>query len=143
MTSYLLDTNSAIALMNRSPRQVRDRFLDASGTGSTVALSAIALFELRYGAARSKRPDQVSEMIHRLLAGGMDTLPFDDGDAVRAGSIRATLAVKGRPIGPYDVLIASQAVQRGFVLVTANVKEFSRVEHLAIEDWSKAAKGRS
>ncbi len=41
----------------------------------------------------------------------------------------------GTPIGPYDVLIAGQALARGLVLVTHNVGEFSRVGGLLIEDW--------
>jgi len=53
----------------------------------------------------------------------------------RPGEIRAALAVAGTPIGPYDVLIAGQALARGLVLVTHNVGEFSRVGGLLIEDW--------
>ena len=53
-----------------------------------------------------------------------------------AGAIRSELEAQGLPIGPYDVLIAGQALARGLVLVTANTREFARVEGLAIEDWS-------
>jgi hypothetical protein len=51
----------------------------------------------------------------------------------------ATLEAGGTPIGPYDMLIAAQALRRGATLVTANVKEFSRVRGLAWQDWSAAA----
>ncbi len=38
-------------------------------------------------------------------------------------------------IGPYDVLIAAQALVGGLTLVTANMDEFQRVPDLAVEDW--------
>ncbi len=62
-------------------------------------------------------------------------LEFDKEDARQAGQVRAYLALKGTPIGPYDVLIAGQAQARSMVLVTGNTDEFVRVEGLASEDW--------
>ena len=49
--------------------------------------------------------------------------------------IRADLALKGTPIGPYDLMIAAIAVAHGVTLVTHNTAEFSRVVGLNIEDW--------
>ena len=57
-------------------------------------------------------------------------------DAVRAASLRVHLKKAGTPIGPIDVLIAGQALERGWTLVTSNIKEFERVPGLAFEDWS-------
>ena len=59
-------------------------------------------------------------------------------DARRAGDVRAALRARGTPIGPYDVLIAGQALARGLILVTHNVAEFSRVEGLRVENWQGA-----
>ena len=63
------------------------------------------------------------------------SLPFDDRCAEAYGRIRARLAEVGSIIGPNDLLIASIAVVHGATLVTHNVREFSRVEGLAYEDW--------
>ena len=41
-------------------------------------------------------------------------------------------------IGAYDVLIAGQALRHQLTLVTANVREFSRIKGLEWEDWAKA-----
>jgi len=60
---------------------------------------------------------------------------FEREDARAAGAVRAALATAGAEIGPYDVLIAGQALARGAVLVTHNVREFGRVEGLRVEDW--------
>ncbi len=65
----------------------------------------------------------------------IEILEFDTEDARQAGEIRAALAAAGRPIGPYDVLIAGQARARDLVLVTHNVGEFSRVDGLRLENW--------
>jgi tRNA(fMet)-specific endonuclease VapC len=64
-----------------------------------------------------------------------EIVEFDQEDARRAGEIRAALAKAGAPIGPYDVLIAGQALARSLTLVTHNVREFGRVEGLVVEDW--------
>ena len=62
-------------------------------------------------------------------------IEFDKEDARQAGKIRALLASKGTPIGPYDVLIAGQAMARNMVLVTRNTDEFARMPGLRVEDW--------
>ena len=58
------------------------------------------------------------------------------GRAVVAGDLRATLEAAGTPIGPYDLLIAAQALRADATLVTANVKEFGRVAGLRWQDWA-------
>jgi tRNA(fMet)-specific endonuclease VapC len=65
-----------------------------------------------------------------------EVIEFDKEDARRAGEVRAYLAGRGTPIGPYDVLIAGQAMARGLILVTHNIGEFQRVPALQIEDWA-------
>lgn len=62
-------------------------------------------------------------------------LDFDKDDARRAGAVRAELATAGTLIGPYDLLIAGQALSRNLILITRNTREFSRVSGLQIEDW--------
>lgn len=57
--------------------------------------------------------------------------------AYHSGQIRAELAKQGRPIGPYDAMIAGHARSLGLTIVTNNVKEFSKVEGLKVVDWSK------
>lgn len=52
-----------------------------------------------------------------------------------AGRVRAALALMGIPIGPLDVLSAGQALARGAILVTRNIREFERVDGLIVEDW--------
>lgn len=95
-------------------------------------IPAVAAHELFYGAYRSTRQQQNLALLDGLR---LAVLEFDKEDARQAGEIRAALAAAGTPIGPYDVLIAGQAMARRMVLVTHNVGEFSRVGDLQVEDW--------
>ena len=73
--------------------------------------------------------------MHAIEALQFEVLDFSKFDAEASGKIRADLKKSGTPIGPYDVLIAGQAVARSLTLITNNISEFSRVEGLKYEDW--------
>src|SRR3954463_5328342 len=130
-----LDTNVAIYVMNRRVPSVRHRLAEQLRLGTEISLPAIALFELRYGRARSDRQAEVDRLLAEFLAPGIVVLPFDAEDAEHAGDIRAHLERNGTPIGPYDYLTAAQARRRGATLVTANAREFARVPGLLVADW--------
>jgi tRNA(fMet)-specific endonuclease VapC len=134
--TILLDTNACIAAINGKPAGVRNRLSRLSGGASqTVFMSSIVLFELRYGVAKSTQVERNGKRLDEFLL-NTQMLAFDSDDAQRAGEIRATLEAAGTPIGPYDGLIAAQALCRDLLLVTANVREFSRVKGLRWENWA-------
>ncbi len=137
--TYLLDTNACIALINGSPANVRRRFQAAIAAGEKIFVSSVVAFELWYGVAKSSQPETNRQRLGLFLAGPAALLSFDDEDAESAGSIRAELETRGKPIGAYDLLIAGQARRRKFTLVTANAGEFARVKGLAWQDWSKSS----
>jgi tRNA(fMet)-specific endonuclease VapC len=134
---YVLDTNVCIALIKNTDLLVRGRFQRVSRAGGIVHVPSVVTFELWYGVANSTRIAFNTDRLEAFLSGRVNVLPFDDGDARAAGAIRANLEVSGRVIGPYDLLIAGQALARQYTLVTANVSEFSRVKGLLWEDWAK------
>lgn len=127
---YLLDTNVVIALLNDATSAVA-RTARRHRPGN-IGISAVIAHELFYGAYKSHRAEQNVALVESLR---LEVLDFDKDDARKAGEIRALLAVMGSPIGPYDVLIAGQALARDMILVTHNTNEFSRVPGLRIEDW--------
>ncbi len=135
--NYLLDTNAVIALLKDRPAGVRVRLRRAVTRGASIAVSSVVLSELRYGVARSERRRENAERLRVFLSGRIDVVPFDAEDAATAGELRATLEAAGTPIGPYDMLIAAQALRGGATLVTANAAEFARVRGLAWQDWSQ------
>lgn len=136
MTTYLLDTNACIALINGKEANVRRRFQRAVARDSVILLSSIVAFELRYGVAKSQRKDSNTRRLEAFFAGPLEWTRFDEEDARAAGTVRAELEAIGKPIGAYDVLLAGQARRHGATLVTSNAKEFGRVAGLKWEDWA-------
>ncbi|HEV2512358.1 type II toxin-antitoxin system VapC family toxin [Bosea sp. (in: a-proteobacteria)] len=133
MSLRLLDTNAVIALLTHRSDALRRR-VDAAEPGS-LAVSSVVAHELYYGAYRSQKVAFNLETL-RLLFADLAILDLDREDARVAGEIRADLARQGRPIGPYDVLIAGQARARNLTLITNNTDEFARIPGLQIEDWT-------
>jgi len=124
--SFLLDTN----VLHRGDEpptslQFRNRLNDVIQTGAALSVSVITVVELQYGVAKSRRLEANVATLATFCSHFICS-NFDNEDAVTAGNIRAELERRGVPIGPYDYLIAAQAVRHGLTLVTANVKEFAR-----------------
>jgi tRNA(fMet)-specific endonuclease VapC len=137
--SYLLDTNAVIALLKDEPAIFRKRLRRTVSRGAAIAVSSIVLYELWYGVARSARRRENAERLRVFLSGSIEVSAFDEEDAKTAGDLRATLEGAGTPIGPYDLLIAAQALRTGATLVTANLAEFTRVPGLQWQDWTAKA----
>jgi len=135
MSMFCLDTNVVIGIINGRATAAEARFRQTVGR-LPVMLPSVALFELRYGYAKSDRRLRMEALLETFLAPGVEVLPFDAEDAAEAGGIRAALEGHGTPIGPYDILIAAQARRRGTALVTLNRREFERVPGLIVTDWA-------
>ncbi|MBS1814440.1 MAG: PIN domain-containing protein [Acidobacteria bacterium] len=100
-------------------------------------MSAIVYFELSYGVHKSKSPIVSNYRLDSLIQKTAGVLEFSTDDAASAGRLRAYLESIKQPIGPYDTLIAGQALSRAMTLVTANVREFERVPGLNWQDWER------
>ena len=134
--NYLLDSNACIALLNQSSERVRENFGSAKLAKSQLFLSSIVIHELWFGVANSERSRWNTPILRKFISQGFVTIDFTDRDAEIAGQVRATLRTAGTPVGAYDTLIAGQALARGLALVTANTREFSRVDGLKLVDWT-------
>ncbi|MCW2783905.1 MAG: pirin [Marmoricola sp.] len=129
--THLLDTDVAVAVIRARTPHVDQRFRSC---GAGAAVSSVSIAELTYGALRSGSPDKALDDVEAFL----DTvvvLEIDQRAGRVAGAVRAELAERGTPIGPYDVLIAAQARAEGLILATGNVREFRRVKGLQVESW--------
>jgi tRNA(fMet)-specific endonuclease VapC len=133
---FCLDTNVIIGVMTRRAPRLDDRLRAELLHGSRLFVPAPVLVELRYGAAKSAAPERNHARLDDFLSAVPEVAAFDTDDAAEAGDIRAYLERRGKPIGPYDVLIAAQARRRGAVLVTLNRREFERVPGLMVTDWN-------
>ncbi|AWY42286.1 tRNA(fMet)-specific endonuclease VapC [Pseudomonas putida] len=131
MIKYMLDTNICIFTIKNKPQVVRDAFNRHYGQ---LCISAVTLMELVYGAEKSAAPEKNLSIVEGFAA-RLEILPFDNEAAAHTGMIRSELARSGKPIGPYDYLIAGHARSRGLIVVTNNVREFERVPGIRVEDW--------
>jgi len=132
-----LDTNALIEMLNERVPRVRLAFDQARGQGHEVKVSVLVAHELRFGAAFSGSKREV-EVTERLLE-RFEIVPFTEADADGATKVRLGLEQIGRRIGAMDMLIAGQAMNRGWAVVTANRHEFDRVDGLQVIDWTDAA----
>ena len=129
---YLLDTNTVSFHIRRSSAAL-DRRLRRT-RAAQVGLSVVTEMELRYGLARNPRL-RIAPLVEQFLS-GITVLPLTSEVARAYGRIRAALEEAGSPIGPLDLMIASQALAARATLVTNNTKEFRRVRGLRCEDWT-------
>ena len=129
---YLLDTDIISATLKpRAPSSLLRR-LARVPPGETFT-SAITLSELLFGAIRRPRPNLL-ERIERIVT-VMPVLPFDEDAARRYADIKADLEQKGLPLAEPDLRIAATALAAHLTLVTGNVRHFSRVPGLTVENW--------
>ena len=100
-----------------------------------IAISVITWFEIEYGLQCHATKAQRLRPLLDALRDDVGVLPLELGDGMQAASLRAQLRARGTPIGAYDVLLAGCAMYRGLIMVTANLREFSRIPGLVVEDW--------
>jgi len=129
---YLLDTNICIKYLNGRSEKVKQNL--ESKYPEDILLCSIVKAELFYGVMKSANPEKNLEKLQKFIEPFI-SLSFDDKAAKLYGLIRSQLEKKGTPIGPNDLIIASISVANDITLITHNVKEFSRVENLRLEDW--------
>jgi tRNA(fMet)-specific endonuclease VapC len=127
----LLDTDTCIGVLRQRPGLVQ-RLSQVAPTD--CAVSMVTVYELFCGLAKAQDPQTERQKVERFVSAIVE-LPLDRPGAEAAAHIRAELERQGTPIGPYDLLIAGQAVAGGLTLVTNNVREFQRVSGLKLESW--------
>lgn len=129
---YLLDTDTCIEIL-RGNRRVRERL--QSENPDDCGISVVSIFELFAGVERCRRPEEERRKVEAFLV-PLHVLPFDLDASHRASRIRWHLEKVGKPIGPYDLLLAAQALALDVFLVTGNSSEFSRIPGLQLENWT-------
>jgi len=128
---YLLDTNILSDLIKNPAGQVAARVRQL--VPNTVCTSVVVAGELRYGAAK-KASANLSQRVEQLLR-TIAVLALDETCTQAYGQVRAMLEKRGQPIGANDLWLVAHALAAGMTLVTHNVREFSRIDTLPIENW--------
>ena len=128
---YVLDTNTLIYFFGGQGNVAQHLLAVPPGQ---IAVSAVTVYELEVGIAKSTQPAKRRRQFNELLD-AVSVLPFDHGSASEAARVRADLEKVGRPIGPLDTLIAGTTLAHRATLVTHNTGEFRRVPKLTVTDW--------
>lgn len=128
---WMLDTNVLSELI-RQPQGPMTRRI-AAVSPSVICTSIIVACELRFGARRKGTPS-LQARVEALLE-AMVVLPLDPPAECHYADIRFALERAGTPIGSHDLLIAAHARSQELTLVTHNLREFTRVPGLRVEDW--------
>lgn len=131
--SYLLDTDTIVALL-RGDRSIADRIKEVGA--QQIWTTAINLAELYYGAFNSAKVDENMETVDRFRRAAR-VVDFDGRAAVLFGRTKAHLKREGRRLDDSDLMIAAVALATQTVLVTNNIRHFSRVPELALESWMR------
>lgn len=129
---YMLDTNICIYAIKHKPEKVFQRLQEIDP--DDVCVSSVTYAELVHGVEKSAAVEKNRLALSMLLA-NIEILNFDVDAANCYGKIRADLEKKGTPIGSLDMMIAGHAMSMGYTVVTNNVKEFSGIPDLKIENW--------
>ena len=129
--TYLLDTNILSDLLRNPGGSVARRIAEKGE--QTVCTSIVVACELRFGAEK-KQSTALHTRVEELLS-VLEVIALDRNADSYYAKIRNDLEVAGTPLGPNDLLIAAHAMSLDLTLVTANLKEFSRVSGLAVENW--------
>jgi len=131
LAGVCLDTDVCVDFLRQGRGLERLRLAQAPLAAAWI--SAVTLVELRYGVSRSPQPEREEERMAKLLA-AVTVRDFDARAAHVAALVRVRLDAQGRRIGMTDSLIGGHALAEGAVLMTRNVREFSRIEGLAIAE---------
>ena len=131
---YMLDTNIYIYAIKHKPEKVFKRLQAVDP--ADVCVSSVTYAELVHGVEKSTCIEK-NRLALSMLFANIEILSFDVNAADCYGKIRAELEKKGMPIGSLDMMIAGHAQSLGYIVVTNNVKEFSRVNNLKIENWTE------
>ena len=133
--SYMLDTNTCSFLIRKKPEYLLEKLQRTAQGGHPIVVSAITYAELTFGAVNKKASPKMAGIVSEF-AERLDAIVAWDKLAVEHSTlIKKELESQGLPIGHNDTLIAGHAIARGAILVTDNVREFSRVNGLKYENW--------
>lgn len=131
MLTYMLDTNICIYVMKNYPQNLKEKF---NLLAEQLCISSITLGELHYGAEKSaRRVDNLTAIEHFVAR--LDVLPFGTKAAAHYGQVRAELERAGPPCGPHDMQIGGHARSEGLIVVSNNMREFSRMPGIRTENW--------
>ena len=130
---YMLDTDTCAFILRKSSPTLLSRILQVPLVQQCV--SVVTLAELLYGlelASKKKANRQAFDELMRHLS----VLQWNETAAAHYADIRYSLRSTGKQLATNDLFLAAHARSLDAVMVTNNVKDFSRVRDLRVENWT-------
>ena len=128
-----LDTSVLVALI-RKDEAAMSSLSSAAEEGNALSTTVISLCELYAGARGSKDPRKELERVRELLS-HLEILELDEAASRRYGELANDPRIRREPVGDFDLIISSIALEHQEKLITRNTKHFSRVSGLVVEEW--------
>lgn len=129
----VLDTDVCVEILRNNP-VVCARF---RAVQRDVRIPFMVAAELLYGAEKSADPDGNLEQVEAFL-GSVDIMESDENTVRTFGYVKAYLAKAGLAIPDADLLVAAAALSRSCPLASGNVRHFSRIWGLQLQNWFEA-----
>ena len=131
----LIDTDVAIELMRRNPYTLEC----VANFNEAILISSITASELYFGAYNSAHPDENVVKVQRFLD-NFPVLTITVETARAFGRMKVKLKRQSIQIAPFDLMIASIALENGCIVATGNVRHFRPIEELQLVDWIRGTK---
>ena len=138
--TYMLDTNTCSFLIRKKPEYLLEKLQQTTQTGHPIVVSAITYAELTFGAVNKKASPKMADIVSEFAERLDGVIAWDKLAVEHSTLIKKELESIGTPIGHNDTLIAGHAIAADAILVTDNVREFSRVNKLKYENWVQRKK---
>lgn len=129
---YMLDTDICVYVIKKRPANLLEKF--NAIPSNDLCISTITYAELQYGVERSSSKKMNQHILVDFVS-HLEVQPWNVEAARQYGKIRTSLEKKGKPIGNMDLLIAAHALSQQCILVSNNLREFSRIRGLKCENW--------
>lgn len=131
MKLLMLDTDISSYIIRRRPGPLAERF---EKHADALCVSVITVAELRFGVEKA-RSAKLAELVENFLE-RLSVLDWTSAVTPHYARVRAALERIGRPIGNMDLMIAAHAISEGAIVVTNNVRHFTDVPGIKLQEWT-------
>lgn len=131
--AFLFDTDAILELLRPRPAIAYVKWIMKVAREDQFT-SAVVIGELYKGAYRSQDRERHLNNIEQRVLPAVTVLPYDISIAKVFGKIRARLEVTGTSLPDADIQIAATAIGHNLELITGNLRHFSRISDLKLND---------
>ena len=137
---FLLDSDILIAMLRDRSDKTGLRSKALSVGLENCYVSAISVAELYSGAYRMQSSNGLQEV--SFIKTIFNIIPFGESETDECesfGQDKAILSKSGNVLDDMDLMIGTTAKSHKMIMVSHNVRHFSRIPGLVVQDWLEGA----